>query len=103
MKSRRRRGGSPFPANYFNEQAKMPSGQVGSYTTGYSNNVVRPVLSNTLFAGGKRKRKKGGFIPSVMEGFSILASKYITPLALFSGYKLIKKRTKTRKNRASRI
>ena len=93
MKSRRRRGGSPLPASYFDAQAKMPSASAGRDVTGYYDSIVRPGLS---VRGGRRKR--GGFIPSVMEGFSILASKYITPLALFSGYKLMTKK----KRRASR-
>ena len=35
----------------------------------------------------RTKKQRGGFIPTVMEGFCIAASKYITPLALFAGYK----------------
>ena len=43
----------------------------------------------------KQKRdKKGGFIPSVGEPFSLLAGKYITPLALYSGYRLIRNMNK---------
>jgi len=94
MKSRRKRGGSPLPASYFDIQSKMPSASAGRDVTGYYDSVIRPGLS----VKGGRRRKRGGFIPSVMEGFSILASKYITPLALFSGYKLMTKK----KRRASR-
>lgn len=37
---------------------------------------------------GKQSRKqRGGFVPTIMEGFCMAASKYITPLALFAGYK----------------
>jgi hypothetical protein len=32
-------------------------------------------------------KQRGGFIPTVMEGFCMAASKYITPIALFAGYK----------------
>ena len=35
----------------------------------------------------RTKKQSGGFIPTVMEGFCVAASKYITPLALFAGYK----------------
>ena len=38
-------------------------------------------------SGKQRGKQSGGFIPTVMEGFCIAASKYITPLALFAGYK----------------
>ena len=44
-------------------------------------------------------RKKGGFVPSVMGGFVNAASKYIVPIALFAGYKLLtKKAKKTRRH-----
>jgi hypothetical protein len=70
----------------------MPNASAGNDITGYYDNIARPGLS---VKGGKRHtRKRGGFVPSVMEGFSILASKYITPLALFSGYKLMNKTRK---------
>jgi len=36
-------------------------------------------------------KMKGGFVPSVMGNFLFGASKYITPLALFAGYKLYTK------------
>jgi hypothetical protein len=50
----------------------------------------------------RRTRKmKGGFVPSVMGNFLFGASKYITPLALFAGYKLYTK-TKNMKCRARR-
>lgn len=40
----------------------------------------------------RRTRKmKGGFVPSVMGNFLFGAAKYITPLALFAGYKLYTK------------
>lgn len=42
----------------------------------------------------------GGFIPSVGEPFVAAASKYIVPLALFAGYKLMNQK-KTRRNKRS--
>lgn len=41
-------------------------------------------------------RKNGGFIPTIMEPFVTSASKYIVPIALYSGYKLITNHTKTK-------
>ena len=35
----------------------------------------------------RTKKQRGGFVPSIMEGFCVAASKYIVPLALFAGYK----------------
>jgi hypothetical protein len=51
----------------------------------------------------RRTRKmKGGFVPSVMGNFLFGAAKYITPLALFAGYKLYTKTKGTRGTRRSR-
>jgi hypothetical protein len=47
-------------------------------------------------------RKRGGFYPSVMGNFVPAASKYITPLALFAAYKLMKKSKQTKKKRRTR-
>jgi hypothetical protein len=41
-------------------------------------------------------RTKGGFYPSVMGSFVSAASKYVVPIALFAGYRLMKKGTKRR-------
>jgi len=46
----------------------------------------------------KTRRMKGGFVPSVMGNFLFGASKYITPLALFAGYKLYTKTKNTRRS-----
>lgn len=45
--------------------------------------------------GGSR----GGFVPSVMEGFVAASSKYITPMALFAAYKMINRPTKHGKSK----
>ena len=42
----------------------------------------------------RNKRTKGGFIPSIMEPFISSVSKYIVPLVLYSGYKLMTKSKK---------
>ena len=49
----------------------------------------------------KTRKMKGGFVPSVMGNFLFGASKYITPLALFAGYKLYTK-TKNMKRSTKR-
>ena len=40
----------------------------------------------------KQKKQKGGFLPSVGEGFAALSAKYITPVALFGLYRFVKNR-----------
>ena len=46
-------------------------------------------------------RTKGGFYPSVMGSFVAAASKYIVPVALFAGYRLMKKGTRRTKRRTA--
>ena len=58
--------------------------------------------SKTLRSMRRTCRMKGGFVPSVMGNFLFGASKYITPLALFAGYKLYTKTKGTRSTRRSK-
>jgi hypothetical protein len=47
---------------------------------------------------GKQSGKQhGGFVPTIMEGFCMAASKYIVPLALFAGYKWMTRSKKGKK------
>lgn len=57
--------------------------------------------SRTLRSMRRTRKMKGGFVPSVMGNFLFGASKYITPLALFAGYKLYTKTKGTRSNKRS--
>ena len=106
-KTMKKHGGAAtaFPLNFFKADAPSPTGSAGNNLTGSYGNIVRAPLK---VVGGYKKailrriktiRKRGGFVPTVMEGFTQLAAKYITPLALFAGYKLMKNRTKTRNSR----
>ena len=109
MKSRRR-GGSSFPLQYYNSKAPFVSGPAGTDMQSYGN-IIRPHIPMKgglkggskagSKAGSRRKRSRGVFVPSVMEGFVALTSKYITPLALFSGYKLMT-RKKSKKGKKSK-
>jgi len=80
------------------------SASEGSTRLNISGNMVRPAIGGKRIKQRKqhkRKTQKGGFVPSVMGNFVASASKYITPLALFAAYKLMKHPTKrsTRKTR----
>lgn len=86
-------GGSNFPRDYFNVSGlKQPDASAGRDLLQVTNSMVRPRI--------------GGFIPSIGEPFVAAASKYIAPVALFAGYKLmgIGKKTakKTRRRRVTR-
>jgi hypothetical protein len=44
----------------------------------------------------KHRTRKGGFVPSVMEGFVTATSKYIAPMAMYAAYKFVNRPTKQR-------
>lgn len=97
-KTKTRRGGSrALPLQYFGEAAPVSASE-GVDRLVASGNTVRPSI------GGKRRRtyrkKKGGFYPSVMGNFVAGASKYVVPLALYAGFKLMNR--PTHKNRRRR-
>jgi hypothetical protein len=89
-------GNQPFPLKYFNLGASQPSAPAGSDILPIRGNVVRPSIGGKRVLKTRRarrqKRTKGGFLPSVMGNFVASASKYIVPLTLFAGYKLMTKR-----------
>jgi hypothetical protein len=100
MRQTRKRGGNrPLPLQYFGAAAPV-SASAGGDRLDVTGHMVRPTI------GGKRSKrstkKQGGFYPTVMGNFIPAASKYITPLALFAGYKLLKKSQHTKKKRGSR-
>ena len=108
-KTKKSRGGAAtsLPLSYFNAAIDKVSAFAGKDVLNSAGNIIRPRIEG----GAKRlrhvlrrrnTRKRGGFVPTVMEGFSQLAAKYIVPLALFSGYKLLNNRTKKQKQSKKR-
>lgn len=92
-RNRSRKGGAAtaFPLKYFDPTAPTPDAPAGHNLLHASGMGIRPKI------GGRRRktrRTKGGFVPSVMGSFLTSASKYIAPLALFAGYKLLTKKRK---------
>ena len=93
-RSKRSRGGAPLPLAYFGAAPQMgmpvPAGGDIMIPNG---SLIRPRIGGGSKRGKRTKRTKrtkkqnGGFIPTVMEGFCMAASKYIVPLSLFAGYK----------------
>lgn len=102
-RTRRSKGGAPLPLAYFGaapqigmpvpEGSDMVAGSVirpriGGGTKHRKQNKRNKKAKRTRRQRGKQRGKQsGGFIPTVMEGFCVAASKYIVPLALFAGYK----------------
>ena len=101
MRRTRKRGGNrPLPLQYFGAAAPVSS-SAGGDLLDVTGRTVRPTIGGQHSIRSMRK-KRGGFYPTVMGNFIPAASKYITPLALFAGYKLLKKSQDTKKKRQSR-
>jgi hypothetical protein len=95
--------GGALPLRYFDPSVQEFSSDAGSDVLGVSGLEVRPRIGgkrSSKRSGTRRSKRtkrtkrtkkslKGGFIPTIMEPFVIGASKYIAPLAMFSGYKLM--------------
>lgn len=114
--ARKSRGGTrALPLQYFGETAATSASEGVDRLT-VSGNTVRPSIggkrrtkrdikrSNTKKKNGTKRRYRGGFYPSVMGNFVAGASKYIVPLALYAGFKLLNRPThkKGRSRRTTR-
>ncbi len=91
-----------MPMKFFNANAAEPAAWGGRNIQYASGLGIRTAI------GGKRKsrskhskRSKGGFYPSVMGSFTDLAGRFITPVALYAGYKLITNRTHHKRSKRS--
>lgn len=95
----RRRGGAAtaFPLKYFDTSVSEPAVSAGHDLL----KAIPPIGVRPRIGGGSRRvikkqhaKKRGGFVPSVMGGFISAASKYIVPIALFAGYKMMTRKGK---------
>jgi hypothetical protein len=98
-KSKRRSGGGvpPFPLKYFDATAPPPDASAGrNLLKAEAPLGVRPRIGGkrTKRKTNRRRKTSGGFMPSIMEPFIHAASKYIVPIALFAGYKLMTRKGK---------
>jgi len=105
-KSKKRNGGAAtaFPLKYFDTSAAEPDASAGhNLLTAMPPIGVRPRIGGRRKTNRKTKRKAntrrhrkitGGFIPSIMDSFVVAASKYIVPISLFAGYKLMTRKGK---------
>lgn len=92
---RQSKGGAAtvFPLSYYSGQAPEASAPAGRDLLHASGMGVRPVIGPVTKGGscGCGIRRQGGFYPSVMGSFAHSASKYIVPMTLYAGYKMLKK------------
>lgn len=80
---------------------QQPTGD-SSVSTQPTDSAIRPVLNSTFKVGGKRAgrrvsrkgRRVGGFSPSVMGSFLQNAHQAIVPLALYSAYHFMPKKSR---------
>ena len=83
-----------MPMKFFNANAAEPAAWGGRNIQYASGLGIRTAIGGTRSKLKSRsKRSKGGFYPSVMGSFTDLAGRFITPIALYAGYKLITNRT----------
>jgi len=82
-----------FPLSYFSGKAPDISAASGRDLLHASGMGVRPVIGPVTRGGGCGCNivRRGGFYPSVMGSFTHSASKYIVPMTLYAGYKMLKK------------
>jgi hypothetical protein len=105
----KRRGGAAtvFPLKYFDPSIVEPAVSAGrDLLKSIPPMVVRPRIGGSRHVIKKQRGKqRGGFVPSVMGGFISAASKYIVPIALFAGYKMMTRKGKksSRRRQTRRI
>lgn len=107
-KSKRRNGGAAtvMPLSYYNPGIAEPSANAGRDLL----KAIPPIGVRPRIGGKRHSRKhrqtkrqyKGGFVPSIMEGFSAMVAQYITPIALYAGYRLLTRKQKKSHNKTRR-
>ena len=107
-KSKRHAGGGAtvLPLQYYTPGLRAPSAGAGQDLLRASPPTeVRPKIGGKrrkLRKTRKTRKTKGGFVPSIMDGFVSAASRFIVPLALYSGYKLLSRKQKKQGRRTRR-
>ena len=87
-RNRQKGAGYAMPGQWFGPNILPPTSLLGgSPSTAPTQYEIRPVLSSTFQAGGKRSRKhRGGFAPSIMGSFVANAQAAVVPLAMYLVY-----------------
>lgn len=108
MKTKRRGGAATaWPLKWFHPDIHTPSAPAGhDLLKAIPPLGIRPKIGGSRTKkriiknrrkSMKRRGQQGGFVPSVMGNFVAAASKYIAPLALFAGYKLMTRKRNHKK------
>ena len=102
-KSKKRSGGGAtnMPLSYYNPGAYEPSAGKGrDLLEAIPPLGVRPKIGGKHRRTKRQYKKKGGFVPTIMDGFVSAAAQYIVPIALFAGYKLMTRKKKNGRRRS---
>lgn len=91
-----------MPLSYFDPSATMASASEGSDRLVANAHMIRPRIGGGRRSRHRITRKRGGFVPSVMEGFVSATSKYLAPIALMMMYKYVNKGTSKAASNASK-
>ncbi len=92
-RTRRFRGaGYQTSQQMFNPEVLQRHTDEAAVSTAPTDLAIRPVLNSTFKVGGKRRRLRGGFSPSIMGPFLKNAQDALVPLALYSAYHLMPKK-----------
>jgi broad specificity phosphatase PhoE len=93
-------GGVTMPLGFYQEGAQM-QGTYGSETGAGLGVMTANMARSALTQTGGRKAQSGGFSPSIMGSFAANGLSLL-PVASYMGYKMMNKKSKTRKDRAAR-
>ena len=90
---RKRKGGAAtaFPLSYFNGLPPVSAEAGRNLLVAEGMGVRSKIGGRSSRSRRAHSRRRGGFVPSIMGNFMASASKYIVPIALFAGYKMVKK------------
>ena len=92
LRNRHRGAGYLTSSQFFNPEELQRHTDAPAVSTAPTDLMIRPVLNSTFKVGGKRRRLRGGFSPSIMGPFLQNAQQAIVPLALYSAYHLMPKK-----------
>ena len=90
-----------MPMKFFDPLAEEPAAWAGRNLQYASGLGIRSAVGGkrSTRKSSKRSKRKGGFYPSVMGSFTQSAARFITPIALYAGYKLLTNRTHHKRRR----
>ena len=103
-RTRKQRGGYEAmgqPLGYVDPKWNAPNASAGMNVQGATQTIVRQPLNATPMSGGKRRKTRGGFYPTIMSGV-VSNAPFLFPVAARQGLELFSQYRKGRTSRKSR-